>query len=49
VAHAEKLEAKTRQDILEAAKSDLPLALARQKLFDARLTLDLLDAHRDKL
>jgi len=45
----ERLENKTRADILLAAKSDIPLNVAQQKIRDARLTLDLVDAKRAKL
>ncbi len=44
-----RLEEKTRADILSVARSDIPLDAQKQKIRDARLTLDLVDARRAKI
>ena len=49
MAEFEKLENKTRADILTVARSDISLDLQRQKIKDSRLTLDLVDVKRDKI
>ncbi|HEV2331198.1 MAG TPA: hypothetical protein VGY56_20645 [Verrucomicrobiae bacterium] len=48
-AEFDSLESKTRADILSIAKSDVPINIQKQKITDARLTLDLVDAKRDKI
>lgn len=48
-AESEKLENKARSAILEAARSNLPLETAKQKILDSRVTLDIVCAEQEKI
>src|SRR5580704_1187274 len=48
IAEYDRMEERTRSDILELARADLPIQEARQKLLDARISLDLITAKREK-